>query len=126
MTFRYARHTRNLEALTRFYTRILGLDIVGSFEGHDGINGVMIGPTGAQWHLEFTESAEPPVHAFDEEDNLVFYPADRLAYDTILERIRQQQIPEIAPRNSYWEDHGIMILDPDGYRVVISSDRIRD
>ena len=76
---------------TRFYTGSWAGYVVGSFEGHDGINGVMIGPTGAQWHLEFTESAEPPVHAFDEEDNLVFYPADRLAYDTILERIRSSR-----------------------------------
>ncbi len=126
MVFRYARHSKDITRLTAFYTEILGLEIVGSFEGHNGINGVMLGQKGGHWHLEFTESQHSPNHTFDEEDNLVFYPEDRKAYDQILERIEQQEIPGVVPRNSYWEEHGLMILDPDGFRVVISSDRIKE
>ncbi len=124
MIFRYARHSLDIEKLKLFYTRILGLELVGSFEGHNGINGVMLGQKGGSWHLEFTESDHAPAHSFDEEDNLVFYPEDRPAYEQILDRIHQQNIPIVTPRNSYWEAHGLMILDPDRFRVVISADRI--
>lgn len=125
MIFRYARHSRDIGKLKLFYTRILGLELVGSFEGHNGINWVILGEKGGSWHLEFTESEYAPVHTFDEEDNLVFYPEDRQKYDQVLERIHQENIPIVTPRNSYWEEHGLMILDPDRFRVVVSSDRIK-
>lgn len=125
MVFRYARHSEDIARLTTFYTEILGLDIVGSFEGHNGTNGVMLGETGGHWHLEFTESADAPDHTFDEEDNLVFYPESKTEFNEILKRILQGNIPRVKPRNSYWEEHGVMILDPDGFRVVISTDRIK-
>ncbi|MBK7342347.1 MAG: VOC family protein [Saprospiraceae bacterium] len=124
MHFRYARHTSDISKLEDFYATVLNLDILAGFQDHDGYNGVFLGPKGGSWHLEFTESSDVPDHTFDEEDNLVFYPEDRTAYDRILEQIQLQKIPLVPPRNPYWVAHGIMILDPDGFRVVISNDRL--
>ncbi|MCF8238631.1 MAG: VOC family protein [Saprospiraceae bacterium] len=124
MHFRYARHSNDLKKLTDFYSGILNLDILGGFQDHDGYNGVFLGPNDGNWHLEFTESPDAPNHSFDEEDNLVFYPENRLVYDQILQRIHRENIPLVKPKNPYWETHGVMILDPDGFRVVISGDRI--
>lgn len=119
MTFRFARHTGNLEQLVHFYTTILDFAILGHFEDHDGYNGVFLGRKGAAWHLEFTTSVTPPAHRFDEDDALVFYPDNRSDYDAICSRIQQQQLPLLIPKNPYWQQHGLMISDPDGYNIII-------
>ncbi len=125
MTFRFARHTNNLEPLKSFYTNILGLEILGGFENHNEYDGVFIGKINENWHLEFTKSKELVVINFGEEDILVFYPNSKLEYDLILDKIEQQNIQFIKPKNPYWKENGKMILDPDGYRIVISHLKIK-
>lgn len=120
MTFRFARHTNNLEPLKAFYTDVLGLEILGEFENHNEYDGVFIGKPDENWHLEFTQSNEIVNHIFDEDDILVFYPNSKQKYDLILEHIEQQKIFLIVPKNPYWKENGKMILDPDGYRIIIS------
>ena len=41
--FRIARPTNQLEAVIKFYTKGLGLTIIGQFSAHDGCDGVMLG-----------------------------------------------------------------------------------
>jgi len=91
MNFRFARHTNNLEKLTLFYTDILGLKILGSFENHDGYNGIFIGKVNADWHLEFTQTAETVIHSKDEDAILVFYPTSKREYEIILGKIENQK-----------------------------------
>ncbi len=43
---RVARPTDQMTEIIRFYRDGLGLEVLGSFEGHDGFDGVMLGPTG--------------------------------------------------------------------------------
>jgi catechol-2,3-dioxygenase len=43
MKFRYARHTNDLKSIVDFYTKIIGLKKLGSFENHSNYNGVFIG-----------------------------------------------------------------------------------
>ncbi len=62
MNFRYARHTNNLKPLIEFYTKVIGLEIIGNFENHDKYNGVFLGKQDLDWHLEFTESDEKVNH----------------------------------------------------------------
>ncbi len=126
MVFRYARHSPDINRLADFYTHVIGLKLISRFEAHNGYNGIFLGPKGSSWHLEFTESDEPPNHSFDEEDNLVFYPESSDEWETILQQIKVHGLSEVVPKNPYWFDHGVMILDPDGYRVVISKQRIKD
>ena len=124
MTFRHARHTNNLEQLKTFYTEILGLEVLGSFENHNNYDGVFIGKPNENWHLEFTQTTEFVHHTFDEDDILVFYPNTNQEYELILEKIIKENIQFIAPKNPYWKENGKMILDPDGYRIIVSNLKI--
>lgn len=120
MTFRFARHTNNLEQLKSFYIDILGLELLGGFENHNGYDGVFIGKSNENWHLEFTKSDEIVSFNFGDEDILVFYPNNKLEFELIHDRIESHLIKFINSKNPYWNENGKMLLDPDGYRVVIS------
>jgi hypothetical protein len=120
MTFRFARHTNNLEQLKSFYIDILGFELLGGFENHGGYDGVFIGKLNENWHLEFTKSDEIVTFNFGEEDILVFYPNTKLEFELIHDRIESHSIKFIDSKNPYWNENGKMILDPDGYHVVIS------
>lgn len=120
MTFRFARHTNNLEQLKSFYIDILGLELLGGFENHNGYDGVFIGKPNENWHLEFTKSDEIVTFNFGEEDILVFYPNTKLEFELIHDKLLANKIEFIIAKNPYWNENGKMILDPDGYRVVIS------
>jgi hypothetical protein len=120
MNFRVARHTTDLQAMVSFYTLIPGMKVLGQFKDHDGYDGVFIGMENIGWHLEFTTSAELPVHQPDEDDLLVFYPDSLEIYDTIRARFAAQKIIEQIPKNPYWELHGSTYADPDGFLIVIA------
>ncbi len=53
-TLRVARPTDHFDEAVRFYTEGVGLTELGSFEDHEGFDGVMLGLAGASYHLEFT------------------------------------------------------------------------
>lgn len=124
MNLRVARHTDNLEKIKRFYIDVLGFQLLGSFENHANYDGIFIGNPDSDWHFEFTKSTEKANHFFDEDDLLVLYPETDSAYKNLLDNILKKNIPMIASKNPYWNDpevsRGKMILDPDGFRIVIS------
>ncbi len=120
MTFRFARHTNDLERIKSFYITVLGFKLLGSFENHNGYDGIFIGKQNENWHLEFTKSDAIVDFNFGEEDILVFYPNSKLEYEIMLDKIKLHCIEFIAAKNPYWSDNGKMFLDPDGYRIVIS------
>jgi catechol 2,3-dioxygenase-like lactoylglutathione lyase family enzyme len=124
MTFRFARHTNDLEKLNSFYVKILGLEVLGEFQKHNGYDGIFIGKSNENWHLEFTKSDEIIHFNFGDEDVLVFYPNTRLEYESILEKINIFSIKIIEAKNPYWNENGKMFLDPDGYQIVISDLKI--
>lgn len=125
MEFRLARHTNRLKENIDFYTNALGLVILGSFEGHDGYDGVFIGLQGESWHFEFTSTNEPVSHHYDEDDLLVFYPQTKEAHERILNNLRNKETREEVPKNSYWKTNGILFKDPDGMGIMISPLKIQ-
>lgn len=125
MKFRHARHTSKMNLLKDFYTQIIGLDFLGEFKNHAGYDGIFIGKINSDWHLEFTQNNETANHTFDEDDLLVFYPETDAEFEVIKQRIDLHKIERIIPKNPYWKENGILILDPDGYRVVISNGKIK-
>ncbi len=120
MVLRVARHTSSLQPIIAFYTNLLGLEVVGNFKDHNHYDGVFLGVPGANWHLEFTVSNDTPVHVGDEDDLLVFYADNYEGYCDILQRAVALKVPEVLPKNPYWLVNATTLLDPDGYRVVVT------
>ncbi|NNK83359.1 MAG: VOC family protein [Flavobacteriaceae bacterium] len=125
MEFRNARHTNYLKPLIEFYTDIIGLEVLFSFENHNGYNAVFIGKPGYNWHLEFTVSKSNAEHQFDVDDIMVFYPTEKNEYNEIVRRIEKNNIEKIEAKNPFWNDNGIMIKDPDGYGVIVSNLKVK-
>ena len=125
MTFRFARHTNNLEQIKSCYIDVLGFQLLGGFENHNGYDGIFIGRANENWHLEFTKSEEIVHFNFNDDDIIVFYPKNKIDFDLIMNKIQSQNIDFIKAKNPYWNENGKMILDPDGYKIVISDLKIK-
>jgi hypothetical protein len=125
MTFRFARHTNDLEQIKFFYIDILGFELLGGFQNHNGYDGVFIGKSSDNWHLEFTKSEEIVHFDFNEDDILVFYPNSKIEFDSFINKIQSTKIKFIKAKNPYWNENGKMFLDPDGYRIIISDLKIK-
>lgn len=121
MTFRFARHTNNLVKIKSFYIDVLGFELLGNFENHNNYNGLFIGKPNENWHLEFTKSKEIINFNFGTEDYLVFYPENAIDYNAIIKRIAENKIEFIQSKNPYWNKNGKIILDPDGFSIIISN-----
>jgi hypothetical protein len=37
----------------------------------------------------------------------------------MLNKARKAGVPEVKAKNPYWNEHGITLVDPDGFRVVL-------
>lgn len=120
MTFRYARHTDDLIKIEQFYTEIVGLEKLGYFENHNNYNGIFLGQKNSNWHLEFTSSSEQPKSKFDEDDILVFYVNSEIELTRIKQTIENKCITLEVSKNPYWNANGIMVSDPDNFKVVFS------
>ena len=119
MKFRVARHTSDLSKIKSFYADLMGLEVLGTFENHDGYNGLFLGIRNENWHLEFTQSNESPMHTPDPDDLLVFY-FTQAEFDQAQERIINLNVRAVNAKNSYWNRNGITVVDPDGFRVVLA------
>lgn len=118
MKLRIARHTNNLAPIVDFYTKFLELQLLGSFENHDGYDGVFLGLPTENWHLEFTVSDEQAVHNPGDDDLLVFY-CDTEKAKAITGRLQKAGYKAEIAKNPYWNNTGVTYTDPDGYRIVI-------
>jgi hypothetical protein len=119
---RVARPTDQMEAVVRFYTEGIGLIVLGSFEDHEGFDGVMLGIPGASYHLEFTRKRGHAAGRAPTQDNLlVFYIDDALEWQQATERMSAAGYQPVQSFNPYWDRLGRTYEDPDGYRVVIQN-----
>lgn len=120
MQVRIARPTDQIEELERFYCLGLGLKKLGSFTGHRGYDGLLIGLPDRSYHLEFTQHVSgSPCPAPSKDNLLVFYMPNQSDIDTIVQRLNDMGYPEVEPENPYWEEKGVTIADPDGWRIVL-------
>jgi catechol 2,3-dioxygenase-like lactoylglutathione lyase family enzyme len=119
---RIARPVSNLARAREQYCRGLDLRVIGSFENHEGFDGVMLGRDGQGWHFEFTICRNHPLHpAPTLEDLVVFYEPDAVAWRGACERALQAGFVEVASFNPYWDQRGHTFADFDGYRTVIQN-----
>lgn len=116
---RIARPTHQLEKIIHFYCEGVGLKRIAGFNNHNGYEGVMIGLPGFPYHLEFTQDEQGTTCPAPSKDNLlVFYLPDKLEIEKVVNRLAQLGYLPVAPENPYWQEKGITIEDPDGWRVV--------
>lgn len=116
---RIARPTHQLDEIIHFYCEGVGLKRIAGFQNHNGYDGVMIGLPDFAYHLEFTQDEKATHCPAPSKDNLlVFYLPDNKEIEKTVQRLTQLGYPPVAPENPYWQDKGITIEDPDGWRVV--------
>ena len=119
---RVARSTDHLEEVVRFYVEGLGLYQLGSFEDHEGFDGVMLGTPGAPYHLEFTHQRGHTVGRVRTKENLlVFYLPDEDEWTAAVDRMEAAGYQSGPSLNPYWDRYGRTFEDPDGYRVVLQN-----
>ncbi|MEI5909269.1 VOC family protein [Bacillus spongiae] len=118
--FRIARPTDNFEQVIKFYEEGLGLKRIGSFQNHDGYDGVMFGLPDVKYHLEFTRHISgSPCPAPTKDNLLVFYIPEINEINKISSRLSLLGYQEVSPENPYWKEKGMTIEDPDGWRIVL-------
>jgi catechol 2,3-dioxygenase-like lactoylglutathione lyase family enzyme len=119
---RVARPTSHMTEIIRFYRDGLGFEVLGSFEAHEGFDGVMLGHRGLAYHLEFTRKRGHRAGRAPTEDNLlVFYLPDRAEWQQAVEQMTAQGYAPVKSFNPYWDAKGQTFEDADGYRVVLQN-----
>lgn len=119
---RVARPTDHLEAIVKMYQNGLDLEVIGSFQGHNGFDGFLLGNAGMDYHLEFTQQRGHSVGRAPTEDNLlVFYIPDKEVWNARCKRMEAAGFKPVPSYNPYWEKLGKTFEDLDGYRVVIQN-----
>jgi len=104
------------------YCQGLGLHVVGSFENHEGFDGVMLGLPGAQYHFEFTHChAHPVLPTPTDEDLTVFYIPVTVDWENACTKMLANGFKQVESLNPYWEIDGRTYQDHDGYRVVLQN-----
>jgi len=105
------------------YRRGLGLQVVGSFENHDGFDGVMLGFEGSNYHFEFTHCRTQPVAAAPTpEDLVVLYLPAAAEWQAACDSMLVAGFEQVASFNPYWEIRGRTFRDPDGYHIVLQQE----
>ncbi|QAS52094.1 VOC family protein [Halobacillus litoralis] len=117
---RMARPTDQIKKVENFYCEGLGLQKIGSFQGHAGYEGLMVGLPDSNYHLEFTQHEDgSPCPAPTKDNLLVFYLPNRKNIQEITQRLKTMGYETVPPENPYWEKSGVTIEDPDGWRIVL-------
>jgi catechol 2,3-dioxygenase-like lactoylglutathione lyase family enzyme len=119
---RIARPSRDLAAAERFWVAGLGLSVVYRAEGGKGPGEhdlLMLGWRDASWHLELVHEAARPVEPRPtEEDLLVIYLNEPVPGDLVA-RLERHGGRRVLSPNPYWNEWGVTVEDPDGYRLVL-------
>lgn len=117
---RVARPTDRLDEVVAFYRDGLGFEVIGSFRGHTGFDGAMLGRRGWPYHLEFTHQPGHTVGRAPTQDHLlVLYLPQAADHAAAVERMRAVGHAPVKSYNPYWDQQGVTFEDPDGYRVVL-------
>ncbi|MET9610811.1 VOC family protein [Streptomyces sp. NPDC006512] len=120
---RVARPSLDLQAAERFYVDGLGLDVLWRTSGH--VPGkhdlVMVGPPGGGWHFELTLDPESPLTPTPTVDDLFVVYLGEAPDEDLVRRLIDCGGTRVASHNPYWDEYGVTVMDPDGYRLVLCS-----
>jgi len=122
-TLRVVRPTDNLECITNMYRDGLGFELLNEFQGHDGINGSIMGHKNHPYHFAFTEHVGVKVGPAPTKDNLlVFYIPNKSEWVKCCENMLKADFKRVDSYNVYWNELGKTFEDIDGYRIVLQND----
>lgn len=122
-SIRIARPVSDLRRSRDLYVRGMRLAVLGSFAGHQGFDGVMLGAPGAAYHFEFTHCrSQPIVPTPTIEDLVVVYIPDALDWQRSCDDMTGAGFMVVTSHNPYWERHARTFEDHDGYRTVLERD----
>ncbi|MET7685365.1 VOC family protein [Streptomyces sp. NPDC005423] len=119
---RIARPSRDLGAAERFWADGLGLGVLWRAEGgtapgeHDLL---MLGLPDADWHLELVHDPVDPVEPRPTEEDLLVLYVDGPVPDDLVARLEANGGRRVSAPNPYWNEWGVTVEDPDGYRLVL-------
>jgi len=117
---RIARPTDNLEDAARLYRDGLSFEVLGEFTDHVGFDGIMLGHSDADYHLELTRRrGHAAGRAPTQDPLLVFYIPDKHDWATACSRAESAGFRPVKSVNPYWDRNGTTFEDLDGYRVVL-------
>ncbi|APY89690.1 VOC family protein [Streptomyces alfalfae] len=121
---RIARPTRDLTAAERFWVDGLGLSVVyradgGAAPGEHSL--LMVGWPDASWHLELVNEAAAPVRPRPTEEDLLVVYVDGRVPEELVARLEEHGGKRVTSPNPYWNEWGVTVEDPDGYRLVLST-----
>jgi len=124
---RVARPTDRLDDITTMYVAGLGFEVLGSFKGHNGFDGAILGHPKHLYHLEFTHHSGTTVGSAPTKDNLlVFYISNHCQWTASCEAMEIAGFERIQSYNPYWDSVGKTYQDLDGYRVVLQNEEWTD
>lgn len=119
---RVARPSRDLLAAESFWVEGLGLRVLYRAEGGD-VPGehdlLMVGWPDASWHLELVHEAVGPVEPRPTTEDLLVIYLDEQVPEDLVTRLEAHGGTRVPSPNPYWNEWGITVEDPDGYRLVL-------
>ncbi|MFF3846220.1 VOC family protein [Streptomyces sp. NPDC002328] len=118
---RIARPSRDLAAAERFWADGLGLNVLWRAEGgHPGEHDLlMLGRPEAGWHLELVHDPGSPVEPRPTEEDLLVVYLDGPVPGELVDRLEGHGGKRVESPNPYWNEWGVTVEDPDGYRLVL-------
>jgi len=120
---RIARPSRDLRASERFWVDGLGLEVLSrvgaSAEGGHAL--LMVGWPAAGWHLELVADPDGATPAAPTEEDLLVLYLDGEVEASIVSRLVKAGGTRVGSRSPWWDDGGVTVMDPDGYRLVLTS-----
>ncbi|MER5883401.1 VOC family protein [Streptomyces sp. NPDC001941] len=118
---RVARPSRDLAAAERFYVEALGLSVL--WRTTERVAGehdlLMVGPEGGGWHFELTRDPDRPLDPAPTVDDLFVAYLGAPVDEELVARLEAAGGRRVPAHNPYWDEHGVTVEDPDGYRLVL-------
>ncbi|MEU8527149.1 MULTISPECIES: VOC family protein [Streptomyces] len=120
---RVARPSRDLAAAERFY--VDGLGLVVQWRSTKDTPGehdlLMVGPADGGWHFELTRDPDRPIDPTPTVDDLFVVYLGAPVTEEQVARLVAAGGERVAAHNPYWDEYGVTVVDPDGYRLVLCS-----
>ncbi|REK86902.1 VOC family protein [Streptomyces inhibens] len=118
---RIARPSRDLAAAERFWKQGLGLSELYRHSSEAGEHALlMLGWPDAHWHLELTLDPSGTLGPSPTPDDLLVVYLGEAVPAELVGRLERCGGKRVAAYNPYWDEWGVTIEDPDGYRLVLS------